>query len=228
MENNDMIGAVEEYVLQNTFPLLSSALSARGSVRNEHAHRFIQEVLVEVNLKLWKLEQKVDKEYMKTEDFVNFLHKTLLKAAVDLRREKMRMFANIIVNSTLKGNADSQDGKKYLFDETIDKIDEGLFEFLLRMSSRRMLDDNKLNKGWKGDDDDLKVLGIDEKKFFFNADYLLSVGVLVRLPRFNLENDGVLVYHDEYFVTQYGVDFVEYVRDQDMREDAAAEEVAMA
>ena len=27
-----MIGAVEEYVLQNTFPLLGSALSARGPV----------------------------------------------------------------------------------------------------------------------------------------------------------------------------------------------------
>lgn len=204
-----------------------NALAARDTVRNEQAHRFIQDVLVEVNLKLWKLEQRIDKEYMKTDDFLNFFHKTLLKAAVDLRREKMRMFANIIVNSTLKGNADSHDGKKYLFDETIDKIDEGLFEFLLRMSTRRMLDDNTLNKGWKGDDDDLKVLGIDEKKFFFNADYLLSVGVLVRLPRFNLEDEGALVYHDEYFVTQYGVDFVEYVRDQDMTEDAAAEEVTM-
>ena len=227
MEDKDMIGAVEGYTMTNVFPLLGNALAARDTVRNEQAHRFIQDVLVEVNLKLWKLEQRVDKEYRKTEDFLNFFHKTLLKAAVDLRREKMRMFANIIVNSTLKGNADSQDGKKYLFDETIDKIDERLFEFLLRMSSRRMLDDNTLNKGCKGDDDDLKVLGIDEKKFFFNADYLLSVGVLVRLPRFNLEDEGALVYHDEYFVTQYGVDFVEYVRDQDMTEDAAAEEVTM-
>jgi len=112
MEDNDMIGAVEEYVLQNTFPLLGSALSARGSVRNEHVHRFIQEVLVEVNLKLWKLEQKVDKEYMKTEDFVNFLHKTLLKASTDLRREKMKMFANIIVNSVLKGNAGIGNSRK--------------------------------------------------------------------------------------------------------------------
>lgn len=223
-----MIGVVEGYTMTNVFPLLGNALAARDSVRNEQVHRFIQDVLVEVNLKLWKLEQRVDKEYMKTEDFLNFFHKTLLKAAVDLRREKMRMFANIIVNSTLKGNADSQDGKKYLFDETIDKIDEGLFEFLLHMSSRRMLDDNTLSKGWKGDDDDLKVLGIDEKKFFFNADYLLSVGVLVKLPRFNVQGTGHLVYHDEYFVTQYGVDFVEYVRDQDMTEDAAAEEVAMA
>ena len=36
-----------------------------------------------------------------------------------------------------------------------------------------------------------------------------------------------LGYGAVYFVTQYGVDFVEYVRDQDMTEDAAVEEVAM-
>lgn len=90
MEDNDMIGAVEEYVLQNTFPLLRNALSARSSVRNEQVHKFIQDVLVEVNLKLWKLEQRVDKEYLKTEDFVNFLHKTLIKAALDIRQEKRR------------------------------------------------------------------------------------------------------------------------------------------
>lgn len=58
MEDNDIIGVVEEYVMENTFPLLGNALTARGSVRNEQVHRFIQEVLVEVNLKMWKLEQK--------------------------------------------------------------------------------------------------------------------------------------------------------------------------
>ena len=64
MEDNDMIGAIEEYFLQNTFPPLGNALSARSSVRNEQVHRFIQDVLVEVNLKLLKVEQRVDKEYM--------------------------------------------------------------------------------------------------------------------------------------------------------------------
>lgn len=134
------------------------------------------------------------------------------------------MFANIIVNSTLIGNANPEDGRKYLYDETIDKIDEKLFDFLLRMSTRRMLDDNQLNKGWRGDDsEDLKELGINDKTFYFNSDYLLSVGVLVRLPRFKVQN-GHLMYHDEYFVTQYGLDFVEYVKNQELMEFEEVEE----
>ena len=92
----------------------------------------MQDVLVEVNAKLWRLEHRVDKEYMRTADFLNFLHKTLVKVALDLRKEKLKLLGNSIVNSSLIGNADENDNRKYLFDETIDKIDERLFEFLLR------------------------------------------------------------------------------------------------
>ena len=225
MEDNDMIGAVEEYVLQNSFPLLGSALSARGSVRNEHAHRFIQEVLVEVNLKLWKLEQKVDKEYMKTEDFVNFLHKTLLKASTDLRREKMKMFANIIVNSVLKGNAGIGNSRKYLYDETIDKIDEGLFEFLLFLKSRTLTSNGVGCDGWKGDEPELVKWGLTEH-FIDNAEYLIGAGLMSRVPNFKVDTEtGVLQYQEEYFVTKYGLEFVEYVREQNAVEEAKAEEM---
>lgn len=91
---------------------------------------------MDVNTRLIKLEQIVDHKYMGTDDFKNFLHKTLQKAAIDLRREKMKMFANIIVNSTLVGNADTKDRWKYLYAETIDKIDDDLFAFLLKIKSR--------------------------------------------------------------------------------------------
>lgn len=220
-----MICAVEEYVLQNTFPPLGSALTARGSLRNEHAHKFIQEVLVEVNLKLWKLEQKVDKEYMKTEDFVNFLHKTLLKASVDLRREKKKMFANIIVNSALKDNVGIGNSRKYLYDETIDKIDEGLFGFLLCLKSRTLTGNGVECDGWKGDEPELVKWGLEEH-FIDNAEYLIGAGLMSRVPKFKVDNEnGMLQYQEEYFVTQYGVEFVEYVMEQDAVEDAKAEEV---
>ena len=176
-------------------------------------HRFIQDVLIEVNTKLWRLEKRVDKDYMKTKDFVNFLHKTLVKVALDLREEKIKMFANIIVNSTLQGIADENDGRKYLYNETIDKLDENLFDFLLKVSSRKILLGNNINDGWKGDEEDLRILGVDEKSFFYNADYLMSVGVIVRLPRFNVKN-GHMLYHDEYFISQYGQAFVDYVKEQ--------------
>ena len=220
-----MICAVEEYVLQNTFPPLGSALTARDSVRNEHVHRFIQDVLVEVNLKLWKLEQKVDKEYMKTEDFVNFLHKTLIKASLDIRQEKKKMFANVIVNSVLKGNAGIGNSRKYLYDETIDKIDEGLFGFLLCLKSRTLTSNGVECDGWKGDEPELVKWGLEEH-FIDNAEYLIGAGLMSRVPKFKVDNEnGMLQYQEEYFVTQYGVEFVEYVMEQDAVEDAKAEEV---
>ena len=225
MEDNDMIGAVEEYVLQNTFPLLGNALSARSSIRNEQVHKFIHEVLVDVNLKLWKLEQRVDKEYMKTEDFVNFLHKTLIKAALDIRREKKKIFANIIVNSTLKGNAGVENSRKYLYDETIDKIDEKLFEFLLCLKSRTLTSNGVECEGWKGDEPELVNWGLEEH-FIDNAEYLIGAGLMSRVPKFNVDTEsGNLTYTEEYFVTKYGLEFVEYVREQDAVEDATAEQM---
>lgn len=215
MEGNDTINMIEDLVISNIHPLLDSALSARASKKNEEIHRFIQDVLVDVNTRLWRLEQRLDKEYMKTDDFINFLHKTLIKVALDLREEKKRLFANIIVNSALIGNADVNDGRKYLFDETIDKIDERLFEFLVRMKSRNLESTGDNEHGWRGSDEELGILGVDEKTFDLYADYLLSVGVVVRIPRFKIENSGDLVYHEEYYLTQYGAEFVEYVREHE-------------
>ena len=83
MEDRDLIKAVEDYTISNLFPPLGAALSAKDSIRKEEAHRFTREVLIDVNTRLWRLQNKVDKEYMKTEDFVNFLHKTLIKVALD-------------------------------------------------------------------------------------------------------------------------------------------------
>lgn len=215
MKSNDTIDMIEDLVISNIHPLLSGTLSARASKKNEEAHRFIQDVLVDVNTRLWRLEQRLDKEYMKTDDFINFLHKTMIKAALDLRKEKKRLFANIIVNSALIGNADVNDGRKYLFDETIDKIDERLFEFLVRMKSKSMESTVDSEYGWRGSDEELKILGVDDRTFDLYADYLLSVGVVVRIPRFKIENSGDLVYHEEYYLTQYGAEFVEYVREQE-------------
>lgn len=202
-------------VISNMHPILKSVLAAKASAKIEDTQRFIQDVLIEVNTKLWRLEERIDKEYLKTEDFMNFFQRTLMKVTLDQRREKIKLFANIIVNSAMKENADENDGRKYLFEETIDKIDEKLFGFLLK-ARKRDLDGLGLEaKGWRGTDEELNLLGVDSQAFQFNAEYLLGVGVMVRLPKFELDGEtGELRYHEEYFVTQYGKEFVEYVRER--------------
>lgn len=216
MKDNDQIAMIEDFAISNMFPALGNALSARASIKNKEAHRFMQDVLVEINTKLWRLEHRVDKEYMRTADFLNFLHKTLVKVALDLRKEKLKLFANIIVNSVLIGNSNKNDNRKYLFDETIDKIDEKLFGFLLRMKSRYLTADDENNEGWKGTDEELRLLGVDDRTFCLYADYLLGVGLVVRIPRLDMgQDDGTLYYTNEYYVTQYGLEFVEYVKEVD-------------
>ncbi len=217
---------LEQWTMSTFFPPLWNALAAEADQRKEAEMDFVKEVIVDVNTRLTKLERIVDKEYMETDDFINFLHKTLLKAATDLRMEKKKMFANIIVNSTLVGNANTKDRWKYLYAETIDKIDEDLFAFLLRIKSRSISKGHELDLGWTGKEPELSAMGYDLATFRTNADYLMSTGLMTRIhqSRFG-DNDGSLKLSDEYYVTEFGVGFVDYVRDHDASEEADAEAV---
>lgn len=214
-ENINPIVKAIEAVLASLHPLTAAIFTGVTTYRSEVEMRFVKDVIVAVNERVYRLEQKLDKEYMKSEDYLNFLYKTLRMASSDTRKEKLNLFANIMVNAALKEYADENDSRKYLYDEKIDKIDEKLFGFLLRASVRDLEGLGLEDKGWRGADDELKLLGVDEQTFQFNAEYLLSVGVMVRLPKFELNGEtGHLLYHEEYFVTQYGKEFVEYVRER--------------
>lgn len=215
---------LEHWTISTVFPSLWNALSAEAEQRKEAEMEFVKEVLVDVNKRLSKLEQIVDKEYMGTDDFRNFLHKTLLKAATDLRREKMKMFANVIVNSTLLGNANMKDRWKYLYAETIDKIDEDLFAFLLKIKSRCITKGYELDLGWTGKEPELAAMGFDLAVFRTNADYLMSTGLMTRIHQERHDGKvGVLKISDEYYVTEYGVGFVDYVREYEASEEADAQ-----
>lgn len=195
-------------------PISSAIFTGVNTYRNEIEMRFMKDIIFGVNERIQRLEQRLDKNYIQSDDYKNFLIKTLRMATSDVRQEKLRLFANIIVNAALEDRADEKDGRKYLYDETIEKIDEGLFMFLLRMSSRTLDGLDIDTKGWTGEEEELEILGVSDKDFHFNAEYLLSVGVVVRLPRFKYSGEtGMLSYHEEYFVSQYGRDFVEYVKD---------------
>ena len=63
-------------------------------------------------------------------------------------------------------------------------------------------------------------------EFRFNADYLLSLGLIVRLhfERFDDKN-GSLAITDEYYVTEYGAEFVNFVSEQDENLFTKGEEI---
>lgn len=215
-----------QWTVSTVFPPLWNALTAEKEQRNTAEMDFVKEVLVDVNERMVRLEKLVDEEYMKTEDFRNFLHKMLLKAALDLRREKKNLFANVIVNATLREFADVNDRWKYLYGETIDKIDVELFRFLLNVKSRCITKGKELDYGWTGKEPELLTMGIDQTTFRTNADYLMSTGLMTRIHQMRYDGaQSSITPQDEYYVTEFGMGFIDFVRERDDMEFAEVEEV---
>ena len=214
MQEDPIVNAVTA-VVAGLNPITNAIFTGISMYRNEIEMRFLKDVVIAVNEKVHRLERKLDKDYMKSDDYMNFIYRTLNMAIKDVRKEKINLFSNIIVNAALSDNTIINDCKKYLYEETIDKIDEGLFKFLLKMSTRVLNSFETNARGWTENSEDLKMLGVDAKSFQYNSEYLLSVGVLIRIPKFEIDNgSGMMTYHEEYFVTQYGKEFVDFVKEQ--------------
>ena len=67
-------------------------------------------------------------------------------------------------------------------------------------------------------------MGFDLAAFRTNADYLMSTGLMTRIHQERPDGKvGVLKISDEYYVTEYGLGFGDYVREYEASEDADAE-----
>lgn len=225
MKDNDLIHGIEKMVTSCVHPLLGGVFTAQDDARVQEQLDFIQEVLVDVKIQLARLEKRVDEEYAATREYYNFLHNTVRKAVNDLRQDKLKLFSNIIVNSTLKENTGKDYNRKYLFLDTIDKIDEHLFSFLCLLKSRSITKGKEISIGWQGNEPELRMMGILDE-FRFNADFLLSLGVMIRISqrRYIEETKGIRI-TDEYYVTEYGAEFVDFVSEQGLNKFSESEEV---
>lgn len=225
MKDNELIHCIENIAVSWVNPFVGGIITAKEDARVQEQLDFIQEVLVDVKVQLERLKNRVDEEYAATREYNNFLHNTVRKAVNDLRRDKIKLFSNIIVNSMLKKNTGKDYNRKYLFLDTIDKIDEHLFSFLCMLKSRSVTKGKEIGVGWQGNEPELRQMGfLDE--FRFNADFLLSLGVMIRISqrRYNQEMHGMTI-SDEYYVTEYGVEFVDYVSEQGLNLFSEGEEV---
>ena len=128
MSESELIESLGDAV-SNLHRLLSCFSKIKEKKRLNAELRFIKDVVIEVNTKVWKLEQRLNAEYMNSDEYANFVCNALWKAAKDLRKEKIKLFANIIVNAALRENTEKEYNRKYLYLDTIDKIDEHLFRF---------------------------------------------------------------------------------------------------
>lgn len=225
MIDSELIGDLGD-VVGHLHWMLSCFSKIKEKKRLNAELRFVKDVVIEVNTKVWKLEQRLNAEYMNSDEYANFVYNALRKAANDLRKEKIKLFANIIVNAALKENTEKEYNRKYLYLDTIDKIDEHLFRFVCLLKSRCISRGKEIGKGWKGDEPELKQMGIYDE-FRFNADYLLSLGLIVRLHLERHDNaEDMLLISDEYYVTEYGAEFVDFISEQGRNYFEEAEEVS--
>ena len=225
MKDNNLIHGIEKTVISWLTPLAGGIITAQDDARVQEQLDFIKEVLVNVKVQLERLEKRVDENYTASREYNNFLFNTVRKAVNDLRRDKIKLFSNIIVNSTLKENTGKDYNRKYLFLDTIDKIDEHLFSFLCMLKSRSVTKGKEIGVGWQGNEPELKAMGIIDE-FRFNADFLLSLGVMIRISqrRYIEETKGIRI-TDEYYVTEYGAEFVDFVSEQGLNQFSQGEEV---
>lgn len=225
MRDNDLIRSIEKTAM-GCFPVIGGALTVEDEERLNDELSFIKEVLIDVKVQVTRLEYRMDAEYAGSKEYRNFIRNTARRAVNDLRKEKIKLFANIIVNAALKENAEKEYNRKYLYLDTIDKIDEHLFRFVCLLKTRCISKGKEIGKGWTGEEPELKQMGIYDE-FRFNADYLLSLGLIVRLHlERHDEKEGMLVVSDEYYVTEYGVEFVNFVSEQDVSLFADAEDLS--
>ena len=113
MNSESLVKAIQTG-LASMNPLTAAIFTGVSTYRNDLEMRFVKDVIVGVNERIYRLEEKLNKEYMKSEDYMNFLYKTLQMAASDVRKEKLNLFATLMVNAALIENADENDGRKYL------------------------------------------------------------------------------------------------------------------
>lgn len=225
MRDNKLIHRIEKIVM-GFVPIIGTMLAVEDEERLNDEVEFLQEIVQEVKVQIMNLEIRMDAEYVSSKEYKNYIHNTVRKAINDLRKEKIKLFANIIVNAALKENTEKEYNRKYLYLDTIDKIDEHLFRFVCLLKSRSITKGKEIGKGWTGDEPELKQMGIYDE-FRFNADYLLSLGLIVRLHlERHDDKKSSLAITDEYYVTEYGAEFVKFVSEQGSNYFEEAEEVS--
>lgn len=221
-DSNKLIRRLDKLVL-GSIPVIGRLEAMKDEERLNDEIAYIKEILLDAKVQIQRLEQRIDDEYTFSKEYKNFIQNTVRRAINDLRKEKIKLFANIIVNAGLEENVHKDYNHKYLYLDTIDKIDENLFYFLCALKSRCVTKGEELGVGWTGKELELKQMGVYDD-FRFNADFLSSLGVIVRIRQERVI-DKSLEFSEEYYVTEYGTEFINFVSEQGESQFTDVEEV---
>lgn len=191
-------------------PLLAAGFSSYSTYCNNVAHKAIYKIMNDLSCKIKEIECSIDQDYFLSDEFKALAYRTFTKAATEIRNEKLEVFTNFLTHSALLKEVEISD--KYMFLESLDKIDLEHIYFLNKLSCKNALDDIENIKGWQGIDKELVVLGVNKERFTLLCDYLANIGLVSRIEKFKVE-EGTLYMTREYFVSTYGIKLLQFTRD---------------
>lgn len=210
VDKNSVLAASIAAAAQSN-PLTSALYAAFSEYQHLQQMKSINVVLTFLSKELALIKNQLNpSELSNNMEFNNFSYRVFSKAATESRKEKLQMYAHLLACSTIPNNTNDND--KYSYLEIIDKLTIEQLLLLNKMSPKCITDyyhDNSI-KGWKGLEDELKVLGTSVDRFSFNADYLLCLGLTMKINDYSYEQ-GTMTISDGYFVTAFGKSFLNYI-----------------
>jgi hypothetical protein len=189
---------------------ITSALDTHAfQLYEENSKRFVEELrqLVEI-----LAEEKLDKRFIESDEFVSLLTTILARNARTHEREKIRLYANVFVNSATYGKSGVayKEGFVRIIDElSIDHI--RAMSFIYETDLNFTEEERKKNRDSVTASQVSEVTGITES---------LSLAYCEQMIRFGLLRDSSIGYYgyrpgDQpgyYKMTEYGREFAEFLQ----------------
>lgn len=190
------------------FPIVSGVASLYADWKNQQEFKNIQRLIEEHAKSLNDLVDLIDKQYLKTEDYIFTLHRTIDKAKNEIRDSKKKLFSDFLTQSCLIKNTEKSD--KFIFLEILDKVDIEHIKFL-----------SYLNEKWNGMRNDFAIMnaiipketGLTKERVNFLVQYFISIGLIVHYDDFEIEDNGQLWSDTKYYVSGLGSDFLDFLKE---------------
>lgn len=193
--------------IASQIPIVSGLASLYSDWKNNSEVKNIRHLIYEHGLNLQRLNSIIDKTYIGTEDYAYILHKTIYKAKNEIRENKRKIFADFLTKSCLPKNIENND--KLIFLEILDKIDIEHLQLLQYLNGIKGL----IKEGWTIDSSISKKTGIPESRVRFLIHYFISIGLVLDYNDFEIKDDGDLWSETRYFVSDLGVDLIDYLKE---------------
>lgn len=190
------------------FPIVSGVASLYADWKNQQEFENIQRLIEEHAKSLNDLADLIDKQYLKTEDYIFTLHRTIDKAKNEIRDSKKKLFSDFLTQSCLIKNTEKSD--KFIFLEILDKVDVEHIKFLSYLNEKR--------NGMRNDFVIMNAIipketGLTKERVNFLVQYFISIGLIVHYDDFEIEDNGQLWSDTKYYVSGLGSDFLDFLKE---------------